>query len=123
MCEYAINSVCDILSSANIEYVKWDMNRSMADVYASNVTYDYVVGVYDFLEKLTSKYPNIRLKAVVEAAEDLTQECCIILLRSGAVIIQMPLIVPEFSMEPPSSIRWQLWDLMYLQCQIIRPEE
>lgn len=62
VCEYAINSVCDILSSANIEYVKWDMNRSMADVYASNVTYDYVVGVYDFLEKLTSKYPNILIE-------------------------------------------------------------
>ena len=38
------------------------MNRSMADVYASNVTYDYVIGVYDFLEKLTSKYPNILIE-------------------------------------------------------------
>lgn len=59
---YVYDMISNILHSANIEYVKWDMNRSMADVYASNVTYDYVVGVYDFLEKLTSKYPNILIE-------------------------------------------------------------
>ena len=60
--DYVYECVAKILRSANIEYVKWDMNRSMADVYASNVTYDYVIGVYDFLEKLTSKYPNILIE-------------------------------------------------------------
>lgn len=60
--DYVYDMISNILHSANIEYVKWDMNRSMADVYASNVTYDYVVGVYDFLEKLTSKYPNILIE-------------------------------------------------------------
>ncbi|MFR5702615.1 MAG: hypothetical protein ACLUD0_12590 [Eubacterium ramulus] len=33
---------------------------SMSDVYAGNVPYDdYVLGLYDFLEKLTSRYPEI----------------------------------------------------------------
>ena len=54
--------ICAVLDQGNIEYVKWDMNRSMADVYAGNVTYDYVLGVYDFLEKLMSKYPNILIE-------------------------------------------------------------
>ncbi|MDD6036681.1 MAG: alpha-galactosidase [Lachnospiraceae bacterium] len=54
--------ICAMLDQGNIEYIKWDMNRSMADVYAGNVTYDYVLGVYDFLEKLTSKYPEILLE-------------------------------------------------------------
>ena len=27
VCEYVINAVSDILANANIEYVKWDMNR------------------------------------------------------------------------------------------------
>ena len=59
---HVFEQICAVLDQGNIEYVKWDMNRSMADVYASNVTYDYVVGVYDFLEKLTSKYPNILIE-------------------------------------------------------------
>lgn len=54
--------ICQILNQGNIEYIKWDMNRSMAEVYAGNVTYDYVLGVYDFLEKLTSKYPDILIE-------------------------------------------------------------
>ena len=58
----AIEAAKAYMDENGIEYVKWDMNRSMADVYASNVTYDYVIGVYDFLEKLTSKYPNILIE-------------------------------------------------------------
>lgn len=56
------DQICAMLDQGNIEYIKWDMNRSMADVYAGNVTYDYVLGVYDFLEKLTSKYPDILIE-------------------------------------------------------------
>lgn len=60
--DYILGQVCAVLDQGNIEYIKWDMNRSMADVYAGNVTYDYVLGVYDFLEKLTAKYPNILIE-------------------------------------------------------------
>lgn len=54
--------ICAVLDQGNVEYIKWDMNRSLADVYASNVTYDYVLGVYDFLEKLTNRYPDILIE-------------------------------------------------------------
>ena len=60
--KYIFEQICAILDQGNIEYIKWDMNRSMADVYAGNVTYDYVLGVYDFLERLTSKYPDILIE-------------------------------------------------------------
>lgn len=60
--DYIFEQICGIMDQGNIEYIKWDMNRSMADVYAGNVTYDYVLGVYDFLERLTSKYPEILLE-------------------------------------------------------------
>ena len=46
-----------VLDNANIEYVKWDMNRSLMDVFSvmtkdqGRVMYDYVLGLYDFLEK------------------------------------------------------------------------
>lgn len=54
--------ICAVLNQGNVEYIKWDMNRSLADIYAPNVTYDYVLGVYDFLEKLTNRYPDILIE-------------------------------------------------------------
>lgn len=54
--------ICAVLDQGNVEYIKWDMNRSLADIYAPNVTYDYVLGVYDFLEKLTNRYPDILIE-------------------------------------------------------------
>lgn len=60
--DHVFEQICKVLDQGNIEYIKWDMNRSMADVYAGNVTYDYVLGVYEFLERLTSKYPDILLE-------------------------------------------------------------
>jgi alpha-galactosidase len=66
--DYIFGQVCDILDSANIEYVKWDMNRSLCDCYSNNtkdqgrVMHDYVLGLYDFLERLANRYPNILLE-------------------------------------------------------------
>lgn len=54
--------ICAVLDQGNVEYIKWDMNRSLADIYAPNVTYDYVLGGYDFLEKLTNRYPDILIE-------------------------------------------------------------
>ena len=54
--------ICAVLDQGNVEYIKWDMNRSLADIYAPNVTCDYVLGVYDFLEKLMNRYPDILIE-------------------------------------------------------------
>ena len=59
--------ICSLLDQGNIAYVKWDMNRSIADVYSGEnapgkVTYDYMLGVYDFLEKLIKRYPEILIE-------------------------------------------------------------
>ncbi len=60
--------ICNVLDVGNIEYVKWDMNRSMADVYSAladnqgRVMYDYVLGLYDFLERIVQRYPNILIE-------------------------------------------------------------
>ncbi|MCQ2981570.1 MAG: alpha-galactosidase [Treponemataceae bacterium] len=57
--------MCRVLDSANIEYIKWDFNRNLIDVFNSQaenqgtVLYDYVKGVYDLLERLTTRYPHI----------------------------------------------------------------
>ena len=48
--------------------MKWDMNRSLADIYSATadsqgrVLHDYVLGLYDFLERLVTRYPNILLE-------------------------------------------------------------
>ena len=65
--DYVFGQICDILDQAKISYIKWDMNRSIVDVYSTEnsqgkVTYDYVLGVYDFLEKLLQKYPDILIE-------------------------------------------------------------
>lgn len=65
--DYIFEQICKVLDQGNIEYIKWDMNRSLADVYSmendqGKVTYDYVIGVYDFLEKLLQKYPDILIE-------------------------------------------------------------
>lgn len=60
--DQVFEQICAVLDQGEIDYVKWDMNRSMADVYAGNLTYDYVLGVYDFMERLTSRYPYLLLE-------------------------------------------------------------
>lgn len=56
-----------ILGSAPISYVKWDMNRYMTDCYSKTassedqgkVCHKYILGVYSLYERLTRKYPDI----------------------------------------------------------------
>ncbi len=65
--EYIFDRICAVLDQGNIEYVKWDMNRSITDVYSAEnqpgrVLYDYMIGVYDFLEKLTQRYSDILIE-------------------------------------------------------------
>lgn len=70
--------ISKVLDSANIEYIKWDMNRSITDVYSAvtsqagnavsgakspgEVLYRYVLGLYDFLERLHERYPDLLIE-------------------------------------------------------------
>lgn len=63
--DYIFQSLCNVLDQGNITYVKWDFNRSISDVYSAladdqgRVLYDYMLGLYDLLERLFQKYPNL----------------------------------------------------------------
>lgn len=64
---HIFETMCGVLDQGNVEYVKWDMNRSITDVYSAvnaqgKVLYDYVLGVYDFLEKLIRRYPHMLIE-------------------------------------------------------------
>ena len=65
--DYIFDQICSVLDQGNIAYVKWDMNRSLTDIYSmenaqGKVTYDYVLGVYDFLERLMQRYPDMLIE-------------------------------------------------------------
>ena len=59
-----------ILDNNNIEYVKWDFNRYLTDVYTSSLPADkqgetshrFVLGVYDLLDRLTKRYPDLLIE-------------------------------------------------------------
>ena len=36
--DYIYELICDILDQGNVEYIKWDMNRSLSDIYSSKRT-------------------------------------------------------------------------------------
>ncbi|MBP3359553.1 MAG: alpha-galactosidase [Clostridia bacterium] len=65
--EYIVKTISDVLSKANIEYVKWDMNRNMSDVYSPQLAPDkqgefyhrYILGLYEVLERITSAFPDV----------------------------------------------------------------
>ena len=65
--EHIFDQICRVLDQGNIEYVKWDMNRSLTDFYSvetrqGKVSYDFVIGLYDFMEKLLAKYPQLMIE-------------------------------------------------------------
>lgn len=65
--DYLYQVICAVLNSANIEYVKWDMNRSISDWYSAaldpermgEMPHRYVLGLYELLERLTHDYPDV----------------------------------------------------------------
>lgn len=65
--QYVIDAVSKVLSSANIEYVKWDMNRNMSEYGSAllkpermkEVQHRYILGLYHVLETVTSRFPYV----------------------------------------------------------------
>lgn len=68
--EYLFGAISDILKSADISYIKWDMNRSICDWYTPCLSADkqgemphrYVLGLYELLERLTSAFPDVLIE-------------------------------------------------------------
>ena len=68
--DYVYQCVADVLHSANIKYVKWDMNRQLSDLGGSKLPSDqkkelchrYVLGVYRLQERLITEFPDLLLE-------------------------------------------------------------
>lgn len=67
---YCFESIRNVLKSANIEYLKWDMNRPLADVYSMGLPADrqgefchrYVLSLYRLQESVLREFPELLLE-------------------------------------------------------------
>ena len=65
--DYIIDSMKGLFSSAEISYVKWDMNRNFTDVYSAalpperqgEAAHRYILGLYRIMQTLTKAFPAI----------------------------------------------------------------
>ena len=66
-----------VIPSANIEYIKWDMNRPLTEVFSLAVTdqfgcegftwqaetsHRYVLGLYELQHRIVTTFPHILLE-------------------------------------------------------------
>lgn len=64
--DYIVSSVDKILTDANVEYVKWDYNRHISDMYSATLPqqgeffHRYVMGLYEVLDRIfVRKHGNV----------------------------------------------------------------
>ena len=65
--DYIIEKMSGVFSSADISYVKWDMNRIFSDVFSpylpperqGETAHRYICGLYSVMKTLTERFPNI----------------------------------------------------------------
>ncbi len=68
--EYLLKNITDILEHAPIDYVKWDVNRSVCDIYShvyegsrnGEIYHRFILGVYELLEKLLERFPDLLIE-------------------------------------------------------------
>lgn len=67
VCEAIYTMISDVLKSAPITYVKWDMNRNMTEIGSAllpasqqkETAHRYILGLYTVLERITTEFPHI----------------------------------------------------------------
>lgn len=65
--DYVVECVSDILSTASIDYVKWDMNRHMTEAFSLALPKErrmesqhrYMLGLYEVMERITQRFPEV----------------------------------------------------------------
>lgn len=65
--DYMTELLTGVFSSADISYVKWDMNRTFSDYYSpylpperqGEMAHRYIMGLYRMMKELTERFPKI----------------------------------------------------------------
>ena len=67
--DYIVENVSAVLDSAEITYVKWDMNRHMSDMFSpalenqGEFVHRYILGLYDVLRRIFCPRPGVLLES------------------------------------------------------------
>ena len=67
---FIFEEMCQVLDGAQIDYVKWDFNRSISDWYSAarpadrqgETAHRYILGLYEVLEALRKRYPDLLIE-------------------------------------------------------------
>lgn len=66
VCDYLIDVMTEVFGQANIQYIKWDMNRHFSDVFSHQPNarmgeffHRYTLGLYRIMKALVEKFPKI----------------------------------------------------------------
>lgn len=67
VCDYLIDRVSNVLASAPISYVKWDMNRHMTEIGSilrcparqRETAHRYMLSLYRVMDTITSRFPQV----------------------------------------------------------------
>ena len=67
VCDYMIETISNVLASAPITYVKWDMNRHMTEIGSAalpperqrETSHRYMLGLYRVMDEITARFPHI----------------------------------------------------------------
>ena len=65
--DYIFEAISNILASAPISYVKWDMNRNITELGSAKLppqrqqelAHRYILGIYEVLERITNAFPDV----------------------------------------------------------------
>lgn len=65
--DYLFKLMSHIIQDAKLDYIKWDMNRNITEMYGADLPFDqqlefshrYILGVYDLYDRLTKAFPNV----------------------------------------------------------------
>ncbi len=65
--DYIMEQIFKVIDSCQADYIKWDVNRALGNVYSQGrasgeqgeVFHRHMLGVYDMMERLISRYPNL----------------------------------------------------------------
>ncbi len=68
--QFVLDTICSVLDSANIEYLKWDMNRYLTEAYSATlgkenqgeVYHRYMLAVYDILNTVITRFPKLLIE-------------------------------------------------------------
>lgn len=65
--DYIYNSMVNVIEETKLDYIKWDMNRHITDLFSCKLSAEqqmelshrYILGVYRLYQKLIDNYPNV----------------------------------------------------------------